>query len=47
MSIEVNQVFGYIRPWKAELLVREYEQYRGLYCTLCKEWGSLTGEFPG
>lgn len=43
MSIEVNQVFGYIRPWKAELLVREYEQYRGLYCTLCKRMGLAYG----
>ncbi len=41
--IGVNQVFGYIRPHKSELLVREYEQYRGIYCTLCKQMGLTYG----
>ncbi len=36
-------MFGYIRPYKDELLVREYEQYRGVYCTLCKRMGLAYG----
>ena len=36
-------MFGYIRPLKAELLVREYEQYRGVYCALCKSIGKRYG----
>lgn len=36
-------MFGYIRPYKAELLVREYEQYRGIYCGLCKRMGVVYG----
>lgn len=28
-------MFGYIRPLKGELKVREYENYRALYCGLC------------
>ncbi len=36
-------MFGYIRPLKAELLVREYEQYRGVYCTLCRWMGKAYG----
>lgn len=36
-------MFGYIRPYKAELLVRQYEQYRGIYCGLCKRMGIVYG----
>lgn len=36
-------VFGYIRPQKSELLVREYEQYKGIYCALCKQLGKSYG----
>ena len=36
-------MFGYIRPLKAELLVREFEQYRGVYCALCKSIGKRYG----
>lgn len=39
-------MFGYIRPYKSELLVREYRQYKGVYCELCRvlgrEYGPLT-----
>ena len=28
-------MYGYIRPDKGELKVREYEQYRAMYCGLC------------
>ncbi|MDO4458710.1 MAG: DUF5685 family protein [Clostridia bacterium] len=30
-------MFGYIRPMKGELKVKEYEEYKAVYCTLCKE----------
>ena len=30
-------MFGYVRPLKGEMKVREYEQYKAVYCTLCKE----------
>ena len=38
-------MFGYIRPQVSELLVREYEQYKGVYCSLCKELGKSYGIF--
>lgn len=36
-------MFGYIRPQKSELLVREFEQYKGIYCALCKQLGKSYG----
>lgn len=36
-------MFGYVRPQKSELLVREFEQYRGVYCALCKQLGKSYG----
>lgn len=32
-------VFGYIRIYKSELLVREYEAYKSAYCGLCRQMG--------
>ena len=29
-------MFGYVRPFKSELLVREYGQYKAAYCQLCR-----------
>lgn len=29
-------MYGYVRPVKSELRVREYEQFRGVYCGLCE-----------
>lgn len=29
-------MFGYVRPYKDELRVREFAQYKGVYCQLCK-----------
>ena len=29
-------MFGYLRPFESELLVREQESYRALYCGLCR-----------
>lgn len=36
-------MFGYIRPQKSELLVREYEQYKAIYCSLCRQLGKSYG----
>ncbi len=30
-------MFGYVTPYKAVLLVKEYDEYRAIYCTLCKK----------
>lgn len=36
-------LFGYIKPQKSELLVREFEEYGGVYCTLCRKLGKDYG----
>ena len=36
-------MFGYIRPYKPEMLIRDFEQYRGVYCGLCKQLGKSYG----
>ena len=36
-------MFGYVRPHKQELLVREFEQYKGAYCQLCRQLGKDYG----
>lgn len=36
-------MFGYVRINKPELKVKEYEAYRGLYCSLCKALGKHFG----
>lgn len=36
-------MFGYIKPEHGELLVKEYEQYKGVYCGLCKALGKYYG----
>lgn len=36
-------MFGYVRPHKGELLVKEYEAYKAVYCTLCRELGKHYG----
>lgn len=33
-------VFGYIKIHKEELLIREYEAYKSIYCALCKQLGN-------
>ena len=32
-------MFGYLQVQKSELLVREWEAYRSVYCGLCKQMG--------
>lgn len=36
-------MFGYVKVNKPEMKVREYETYRGLYCSLCKALGKEYG----
>ena len=38
-------MFGYVKPVKAELLVREYEFYRATYCGICRSMKKYTGAF--
>jgi hypothetical protein len=39
-------MFGYVRPLKTELLVRELTRYRAVYCGICKEIGRDYGQLP-
>lgn len=43
MFLRMIFLFGYIRPQKSELLVREYEEYKGIYCSLCRRLGKNYG----
>lgn len=36
-------MFGYIKPFQPELKVRELEEYKAVYCGLCKELGRSFG----
>lgn len=36
-------LFGYVKPQKSELLVRELEEYNGIYCSLCRSLGKKYG----
>ncbi|MBR2319929.1 MAG: hypothetical protein IKA50_04000 [Clostridia bacterium] len=36
-------MFGYVRVFKPTLTMGEYEQYKGIYCTLCKRLGKRYG----
>ncbi len=36
-------MFGYVRTDKPEMKIKEYETYRGLYCSLCKAMGKHFG----
>lgn len=38
-------MFGYIKPYKPELRIKEYEMYRAFYCSMCKELGKNYGIF--
>ncbi len=37
------EMFGYVRFYKPMLRVGEYEQYQGVYCTLCRRLGRRYG----
>ena len=36
-------MFGYVKPVKADLLVKEYEFYKATYCGICRSMKSHTG----
>ncbi len=36
-------MLGYVRMCKPELKMREYDQYKGVYCSLCKRLGKRYG----
>ncbi len=36
-------MFGYVKTDKPEMKIKEYETYRGLYCSLCKAMGKHFG----
>lgn len=38
-------MFGYIRACKPEMRIKEYELYKAVYCSLCKELGKTYGVF--
>ena len=40
-----SRLFGYVRACKPELRVREYELYKAVYCSLCRELGRAFGPF--
>lgn len=44
-TLRIAVMFGYIKTDKGELKVKEYELYRGLYCSLCKHLGKNYGVF--
>ncbi|MBQ9429745.1 MAG: hypothetical protein IJU41_09455 [Clostridia bacterium] len=37
-------MFGYVRVQKEELRLRQYADYRGIYCGLCRTMGKCTGQ---
>ncbi len=36
-------MFGYVRPYKPELRFKEFDAYKAVYCSLCKEIGHRYG----
>lgn len=39
-------MFGYVRPWKAELKIKEFVRYRSVYCGICKTISRNYGQIP-
>lgn len=37
-------MFGYVKIYKPELKVKDYEAYQGVYCSLCKQIGKEYGQ---
>lgn len=38
-------MFGYVRPLTGELLIKEYEVYKAIYCGLCRTGGKKVSRF--
>ncbi|MEG2396040.1 MAG: DUF5685 family protein [Oscillospiraceae bacterium] len=36
-------MFGYVKPFKPELKIKDYETYKAIYCSLCKAMGKNYG----
>lgn len=36
-------MFGYVKVYKPELKMKEFEMYKGIYCSLCKQLGKNYG----
>ena len=36
-------MFGYVKPYHPELLVKEYEFYKSVYCGVCRSMKKCTG----
>ena len=41
----VCRVFGYIKPWKPQLRICEFDTYKAIYCGLCKQLSHSYGPF--
>lgn len=39
-------MFGYVRPEKPDLLIRDFTAYKAIYCGLCKALGRRSGQIP-
>lgn len=39
-------MFGYVRPEKPDLLIRDFTAYKAVYCGLCKAIGRRSGQLP-
>ena len=37
-------MFGYVKIYKLELKIKDYEAYKGIYCSLCKQIGKDYGQ---
>ena len=40
-----RRLFGYVRPFKPEMKMREFETFQAVYCGLCKELSHVYGPF--
>lgn len=38
-------MFGYIKPYKPEMKIKEFDTYKAVYCGLCKQLGKAYGPF--
>ncbi len=38
-------MFGYVKPYKPDMRIREFDLYQAVYCGLCKQLGRLFGPF--
>lgn len=42
---KVSFLFGYIKPYKPEMKMMEFDTYKAIYCGLCKQLGEAFGPF--